>query len=108
MSTEYEKRSGLSDDELYSLWAKFSEEEPKLFKLYFDTIYQRNTSDEQLRANEIGINFFIQREFPRLSIYPQRHYIYSDMIHFLTDTRVKNLGPIYLLDPRRRKVHKGV
>ena len=92
MPAEYEKRSDLSDDEIYDLWAKFSKEEPQLFALYFDTEYQRSTSDEQLRANEIGINSFIQREFPTLTFYPQRHCIYSDMIHFLTNARVRALG----------------
>lgn len=77
------KNSGLTDEELRSLWATVRLKYPDLYKRFVDAEYQATASEDELRANVGGVHQVIQAKFPELETYPGRILIYEDMIRYL-------------------------
>jgi hypothetical protein len=86
-----ERRSKLTDDELFELWVKFKARSPEIAARYFDTEFQAKASNEEWRSDAGAMQSLVAQEFPALRSYPERSDIYFDMNHFGGNARVKEL-----------------
>jgi hypothetical protein len=72
-------RSGLSEDQLLSLWKQVREKWPVCYRGLLD---ERGEWQREEVGFDGGVHSVIQEAFPDLPIYPDRTHIYWDMKRF--------------------------